>query len=532
MKVVIADHLPASAVAVLAAEPDWQIDAVAGRTRAELLDALADADALVVRSATRVDADLIAAGPRLRVIARAGSGVDNVDIEAASSRGILVLNAPGVNSISVAEHAFALILALARSIAAADAAMKQGRWEKKHLVGAELRGKGLGVLGLGRIGRELAARAHGFGMTVRAHDPFIASHVAEDLDIELVSLEDLLATSDYLSLHLPSTASTAHILDARRLATAKRGIRIINTARGSLIDEAALVAAIESGHVAGAGLDVFDREPPVGSRLVSLPQVVATPHIAASTVEAQELVGIETLTSVRDYLRDGVVRSAVNFPSISAEEFKRLQPYVALAAGLGAFIAQLANGRTEAVGIRYYGDLTKGNSELLATAVLVGVFRTILGRTITPVNARAIAEERGIEIIESRSSRHRAFTSLLSVKLHTSTGERWVEGTALERAGSRLVLIDGIAVEVPLEGTMLVIRNDDRPGVIGDVGTILGRHGVNIANFTLGRGTRGAIGVVSVDDRDDEPGTGTLTPAMLEEIAASPAVNDVRLITI
>lgn len=532
MKIVIADHLPASAVAVLAAESDWQIDARAGRPRAELLLALADADALVVRSATRVDAELIAASPRLRVIARAGSGVDNVDLETASSRGILVLNAPGVNSISVAEHACALMLALARSITAADAALKQGRWEKKSLVGAELRGKSLGVLGLGRIGRELASRAHGFGMTVRAHDPFIASHVADDLDIELMSLEDLLATSDYLSLHLPSTAATAHVIDARRLAMAKPGIRIINTARGSLIDEGALLEALESGHVAGAGLDVFQQEPPTDSRLVSLPQVIATPHIAASTVEAQELVGIETLSSVRDYLRDGVVRSAVNFPSVAAEEFKRLQPFVALATKLGAFVAQLADGRTEAVGIRYYGDLTKGPSELLATAVLVGIFRTILGRTITPVNARAIAEERGVEIIESRSSRHRAFTSLLSIKLHTSQGERWVEGTALERAGARLVLIDGIAVEVPLDGTMLVIRNDDRPGVIGDVGTILGRHGVNIANFTLGRGAQGAIGVVSVDVRNEDAGANAVTTAMLAEIAGAAAVNEVRLITL
>ena len=530
MKVVIADQLPPSAVAVLSSEPDWQVDARAGRARPELLSDVGDADALIVRSATRVDAELIAAAPRLRVIARAGTGVDNVDLEAASARGILVLNAAGINSVSVAEHACALMLGLARSIAVADAALKQGRWEKKNLVGAELRGKTLGILGLGRIGQEVAVRAHSFGMTVLAHDPFIAAHVAEDLDIELVSLDDLLARSDYLSMHLPATPATKHLLDAKRLAASKRGIRIINTARGSLIDEAALVAAIESGQVGGAGLDVFETEPPTDDRLISLPQVIATPHIAAATVEAQELIGIDTLTSVRDYLRDGIVRNAVNFPSIPAEEFRRLQPFASLASRLGSFVAQLTDGRTESIGIRYYGDLTKGENELLATAVLMGVFRTILGRTVTPVNARAVAEQRGIEVIESSSSRHRMFTSLLSVKLHTSDGARWVEGTALERAGARLVLVDGIAVEVPLEGSMLVIRNHDQPGVIGEVGTVLGRHGVNIANFTLGRASDGAIGVVNVDERLGPEGSGSITPDILEEISRVPAVQDVKLI--
>lgn len=530
MKIVIADSLPPSAVTFLSTEPDWQVDARAGRPREELLADVRDAEALVVRSATRVDAELIAAAPQLRVIARAGTGVDNVDLEAASARGILVLNAPGVNSVSVAEHACALMLALARSIAAADAALKQGRWEKKNLVGAELRGKTLGLVGLGRIGQEVASRSHGFGMTVLAHDPFIAAHVAEDLDIELVPLDDLLARSDYVSLHLPGTPSTRHVIDAKRLAIAKPGIRIINTARGSLVDEAALLDAIESGRVGGAGLDVFETEPPIDSRLVAAPQVVATPHIAASTVEAQELIGIETLTSVRDYLRDGIVRNAVNFPAIPAEEFRRLQPFAVLASRLGSFVAQLADGRTEAIGIRYYGDLAKGENELLATAVLMGVFRTILGDTVTPVNARSVAEQRGIEVVESRSSRHRTFTSLLSVKLHTSEGERWVEGTALERAGARLVLVDGIVVEVPLDGPMLVIRNNDQPGVIGEVGTILGRHGVNIANFTLGRGADGAVGVVNVDERPGPTESGAITPEMLEEIAHVPAVQDVKLI--
>ena len=271
MKVIIADQLPPSAVSFLDAEPDWQVDARAGRPRDELLSDVADADALVVRSATQVDAELIAAAPRLRVIARAGSGVDNVDLEAASARGIIVLNAPGVNSVSVAEHACALILALARSVTVADAAMKQGRWEKKSLIGAKLRGKTLGVVGLGRIGQEVSMRAHGFGMLVVTHDPFISEQITDDLDVELVSLDDLCARSDYLTLHLPVTATTTHLLDVDRLASCKPGVRIVNTARGSLIDEAALIEALESGQVAGAGLDVFEVEPPPDTRLTALP---------------------------------------------------------------------------------------------------------------------------------------------------------------------------------------------------------------------------------------------------------------------
>jgi D-3-phosphoglycerate dehydrogenase len=530
MHIVIPDGLSSSAIELLTAHHGWIVDAAAGRPRDELLRKMATADALIVRSATRVDAELIAAAPILRVIGRAGTGVDNIDLDAAGSRGILVVNSPGANSVSVAEQAFALMLSLARSIAAADAAMKKHQWEKRHLVGAELRGKTLGVVGLGRIGQEVAARAHSFGMTVVAHDPYIAAHVAEELDVALVSLDELCERSDYVTLHVPATPETRHLFDAARLARCRPGIRLINTARGTLIDEAALVAAIESGRVGGAGLDVFATEPPTDWRLASLPQVVATPHIAASTVEAQELIGLETATSVRDYLRDGVVRNAVNFPSIPAEEFKRLQPYMVLGARLGSLLAQLADGRTEKVGIRYYGELATGNNELVATSVLMGVFRTMLSTAVTPVNARAVAAARGIEVVESRSSRHRPFTSLLSVKLHTDHGERWVEGTSFEHGSARLVLLDGVAVEAPLEGTMVVMRNNDQPGVIGDVGSILGRHGVNIATFALGRDPGGAVGVVNVDERQTPDGWGQVTLEVIREIRGVPAVREAKVI--
>jgi D-3-phosphoglycerate dehydrogenase len=528
MHIVIADDLPTSAVDLLSEVDGWHVDARPGRPRAQLLEDLRDADALIVRSATKADAALIDAAPKLRVIARAGTGVDNVDLEAAGARGILVLNSPGANAVSVAEHACALMLTMARSIAAADAAMKQQRWEKRSLVGAELRGKTLGILGLGRIGQEVSTRARGFGMEVMAHDPFIAAQIAEDLGVTLVSLDELCAKADYLTLHVPSTPATRHLFNAERLAHCKQGIRIVNTARGNLIDEEALADAIESGHVAGAGLDVFETEPPVHWRLARLPQVVATPHIAASTLEAQEQIGVEVATSVRDYLREGVVRNAVNFPSIPAEEFNRLRPYVTLATRLGSFVAQLADGRTQAIGIRYYGELTRGSTELLASAVMSGIFNTILSSPVTPINARAVAERRGVEVNETRSTRHRPFTSLISVKLHTDAGERWIEGTAYENGGARLVLVDGVPVEAPLEGVMVVIRNNDQPGVIGEVGMILGRHAVNIANFALGRTEGGAVGVVNVDERPGDGGT--VTGAVLSELRAAANVRDARVI--
>jgi D-3-phosphoglycerate dehydrogenase len=499
MHIVIADVLPSSAIEILRGVPGWTIDARAGRPPADLRRDIADADALVVRSATTVDASLIAAAPRLRAIARAGTGVDNVDVPAATARGIVVMNAPGANSVSVAEHAIALMLALSRAIPAADAAMKRSVWDKKRLTGAELRGKTLGLVGLGRIGQEVAARARAFGMDLVAYDPFISEQVAAGLGVQLLQLADLCVRADYISLHVPATPETRHLMNADRLARCRPGVRIVNTARGELIDEAALADAIERGQVAGAGLDVFETEPPTDTRLTRLPQVVATPHIAASTIEAQEQVGIETAVALRNFLAEGVITNAVNFPAIPGEAFAAVRPFMALADRLGTLLSQLATGRTHAVGIRYYGPLVGAHTELLASSVVAGVLRPMLSGSVTVVNARAVAAERGIEIVETRSSRARDFVNLLSVKLHTTDGERWVEGTVFEPDRPRLLLVDGVDVEAPLERTLIVIRNDDQPGVIGEVGTILGRHGINIASFALGRRGGGAIGVVSVD---------------------------------
>ena len=529
MHIVIADQVPPSAIEILRSVPGWTVDSRTQRPAAELAKDLASADALIVRSATTVDSQVIAEAPRLRVIARAGTGVDNVDVPAATARGIVVMNTPGANSVSVAEHAMALMLALARAVPAADAAMKRGVWDKKRLTGAELRGKTLAVIGLGRVGQEVAARSRAFGMEVIAHDPFISEQVAATLGIELVSVDAACARADYLTLHVPSTPETRHLLDARRLGLCKAGVRIINTARGELIDEAALADAIERGHVGGAGLDVFETEPPPDGRLTKLPQVVATPHIAASTVEAQELVGTETAMNVRDFLRDGVIRNAVNFPALPAEEFASARPWMQLAGRLGSFIVQLATGRTHGISVRYYGPLVSARSEMLASAVVAGVLQPLLSSAVTIVNARAVAVQRGIEIIETRSSRPRDFTNLLSVKLQTSDGERWVEGTVFEPGSPRLASVDGVEIEAPLEGTLIVITNNDQPGVIGEVGTILGRHHLNIANFALGRGTSGAVGLVKID----EPATddGSIRRA-LDEIRGAKAIRTASLVRV
>jgi D-3-phosphoglycerate dehydrogenase len=404
--------------------------------------------------------------------------------------------------------------------------MKQGKWEKKKFVGEELRDKTLGLAGLGRIGQEVARRARAFGMRVVAHDPYISAQVAEDLGVELASMDDVFERADYVSLHLPSNESTRNFVNAERLSRARPGIRIINTARGDLVDETALADAIESGRVAGAALDVFEVEPPPDPRLQKLPQVIATPHIAASTREAQELVGMETAAALRDFLRDGVIRNAVNFPSVSAEEFARLQPFVVLGDRLGALVSQLNEGRTDRLGVRYYGELANRKNDLVANAVLVGLFRPILSFGVSPVNARTIAAERGIEIVESHSTRPRNYTTLLSVKLHASTGETWAEGAIFDRTAPRLVLLDGIPVDAPLEGAMLVLCNYDQPGVIGEVGTILGRHGVNIANFALGRQGHRAVGVVNIDE------TAPLPASVLEEIRNVTAIQSARIVRV
>jgi D-3-phosphoglycerate dehydrogenase len=408
--------------------------------------------------------------------------------------------------------------------------MKAGKWEKKRFLGTEVRGKTLGVAGLGRIGQEVAQRARAFGMRVVAHDPYISKEIAASHGVELMSLDEVCATADYLTLHLPSTSETKHLFNDARFARCKPGIRLINTARGELIDEAALRRAIEQGLVGGAGLDVFETEPPADWALAQLPQVIATPHIAASTEEAQEMVGIETAATVRDFLRDGMVRNAVNFPSIHPDELHRLQPWIRLSDQLGSLASQMGTARIEALGVRYYGALVESRGvDVLAASAAAGMLRPILSSGVSIVNARSVALARGIDIVESRSARSRHFTSLVSIRLTTDAGERWVEGTVFEPNSPRLVSVRGVDVEAPLGGTMLILANDDQPGVIGEVGTILGRHGVNIANFALGRSESGAIGVVNVDEDPDAPQE---LENAVEELRKVPAIREAWVVRI
>jgi len=528
MKILVADTISERAVKLLQGESSWEVVYLPGKASGSVVDEIRDAEALIVRSATKVTAKLLAGAERLTVIGRAGVGVDNVDLDAATKQGIVVMNTPGGNAVSVAEHTLALLLALARRIPQADASLKQGRWEKKKLQGIELRSKTLGLLGFGQIGREVARLAQAFEMEVIAYDPYVSSRVATELNVKLVSLQDLLKASDFISLHASATPETQHLLNARTLAETRPGVRIVNCARGELIDEADLLAALESGQVAAAALDVFAQEPPKDLRLVNHPNVIATPHIAGATEEAQEIVGIRIAEQVRDYLHLGVARNAVNMPAVSPEEFKKLQPYLQLGEKLGAFLAQIAGERLEEVHLSYDGGLAELNTHLVKNAVLKGILKQALSEKVNIVNAGTLAQERGIEVVELRSARRAAFSNSLGIALRTEpvSGRVTALGMVGLRGNLRILGINDIDIEAPLRGVILFIRNQDVPGVIGRVGTILGNRHLNIANFALGRNqqTQEAIGLVNVDDH--------IPAEVLEEIRAIPAVRVARVVEI
>ena len=502
MKIVLAEKVSPATLAVFAAEPGWNV-----LTHDQLPDglaaALADADALVVRSAVQADDALMEKAPKLRVIGRAGVGVDNIDAEAATRRGIVVMNTPGANAVAVAELTIALMLALARKLPAANTSMHAGKWEKKNLQGAELRGKTLGILGLGRIGLEVAKRARGFGLEILGSDPFVSAAVAREAGIKLVTLDELFATSDYLTLHVGLTPQTTGVINAKTLAKMKKGVRIVNCARGELIEDADLVAALKSGQVAGAALDVFAAEPPKESPYFEMDNVILTPHIAGSTAEAQEAVGVQIAHQVRDYLKLGVVQNAVNLPSLSHEEYKQLAPFIDMAGRLGAFLGQAGKSGIESIGLVYGGTLAEAKTELVRNAAIAGLLQG--SENVNRINAAAVAQERGIRIHEEKTETHRGgAASVLTLVLHTAKGESRASATVIHGEQPRLLEFDSIDIETPLEGNMLVCRNLDVPGVIGRIGTILGEHGVNIANFALGRERAGAkpvkaLAVVQVD---------------------------------
>jgi D-3-phosphoglycerate dehydrogenase len=526
MKILVADSVSERAVDILREQDSWNVVFLPKKAGANVEDEIRDADALVVRSATKVTPALLAKAERLRVIGRAGTGVDNVDLDAATQKGVVVMNTPGGNAVSVAEHTLALLLALARRIPQADASMKQGRWEKKKLEGMELRGKTLGLIGLGQIGSDVARLAKAFEMQAIAHDPYVSSLVAGELDVKLVTIEEVFKSADFISLHASATPETRHLVNARTLALAQPGLRIVNCARGELIDEADLLAALESGVVAGAALDVFETEPPKNSRLVSHPNVIATPHIAGSTEEAQEIVGIRIAEQVRDFLASGVARNAVNLPAVSPEEYKKLEPYIQLGEKLGAFLAQIAGERICEVRISYDGGLAELNTHLVKNAVLKGILTPALSDQVNLINAGSLAQKRGVQVAELRSARRAAFSNSLGIGIYTEGEPATGVGMVGVRGTLRILGLNDIDIEAPLRGVIIFIRNHDVPGVIGRVGTILGDSNINIATFTLGRNTqtKQAIALVNVDNQ--------VPNEVLEEIRTIPAVTAARVVEV
>ncbi len=522
MKIVVAEKIAPAALEVFAEQSDWT---VATPDKAALDAELKEADALLVRSAVFVDAAMMDKAPKLRVIGRAGVGVDNIDLDAATKRGIAVMNTPGGNAVAVAEHTLALMLALARQLPRADSTTHAGKWEKKSLQGSELKGKTLGIIGLGRVGIEVAKRAIAFGMKIVAHDPYVATSLAQQLQIALLPMNEVFAQSDYLTLHVGLTKQTERMINTETLSKMKKGARLINCARGELLDDAAVVAALQSGHLGGAALDVFSDEPLKDSPLHHAPNTILTPHIAGSTSEAQDAVGVQIAMQVREYLLKGVIQNAVNVPSVNFEEYEQMQPYIVLAERLGTFLAQSGEGNIEEIGVGYSGEIAEWKTELIRNAAVAGALNQMAHEKANLVNAASIAEERGIRLIERKKPRgSRGTANVLSMMMKSGSKERTVRGTILHGSSPRLLRIDDIDVEAPLEGTVIYLRNRDVPGVVGRVGTVLGQHNINIANFSLGRAPeaqepRGAVAVVQVDDEIPEAALNDLRHIYAVEVA-------------
>jgi D-3-phosphoglycerate dehydrogenase len=520
-KVLIADKLSPAAVAIFR-ERGVDADVKTGLTKEELIKIVDQYDGIAIRSATKITADVLKAAKNLKVIGRAGIGVDNVDIPAATAAGVIVMNTPFGNSITTAEHAISLMLALARELPAANASTQAGKWEKNRFMGVEITGKVLGLIGAGNIGSIVADRAKGLKMRVIAFDPYLSQERANDLGIEKVELNDLLARADFITLHVPMTAETRNILSADAIAKTKKGVRIINCARGGLIDEHALKAAIDNGHVAGAALDVFETEPAKENILFGSDKVVATPHLGASTTEAQENVALQVAEQISDYLLTGAITNALNMPSISASEAQKVRPWISLAEKLGSFAGQLTGTSLTGVDIVYEGTPSTLNTRALTQAALNGLLKPILAE-VNMVNAPVIAKERGIKVSETRQDAQGIYEGF--IKLVVSMGDgttRRVAGTVFSDGRPRLIQIKDIGVDAEFAPHMLYVVNEDKPGFIGKLGTLLGDAKVNIANFTLGRSAPGqdAIALIEVD--------GAVPEAVAAAVAKLPLVKHAK----
>ncbi|MCY4461523.1 MAG: phosphoglycerate dehydrogenase [Albidovulum sp.] len=502
LKVLVSDKLAESAVETFRSNGiDVSFEPQLGKDKSALAEAIGEFDGLAIRSGTKVTSKLLESAGRLRVIGRAGIGVDNIDVSAASMNGILVMNTPFGNSITTAEHTIAMMMALARQIPEASHSVHGGNWEKSRFMGMELFGKTLGVIGCGNVGAPVCRRAIGLGMKVVGCDPFLSAQKARELGIEKVELVELLRRSDIVTLHLPLIEKTRRILNANSLAIAKRGVRIVNCARGGLVDEAALADAIRSGHVAGAAVDVFDREPPEGSPLIGLPGVVATPHLGASTTEAQEKVAIQVAEQMSDFLLRGAISNAVNMPSISAEESPLLMPWIALAEHLGSFVGQMTDEPIRAVNLLYNGAVASMNTAALNASATVGLLRHAIAE-VSMVSAQMMAKDRGISISTTTQSKSGVFDAYVKLTVVTKLRERSIAGTVFSDGKPRFIQIKGINIDAEIEPNMLYTTHGDVPGIVGALGTILGKRDINIANFTLGRtaAKSEAIALLSVDE--------------------------------
>ncbi|MDR6512353.1 D-3-phosphoglycerate dehydrogenase [Novosphingobium capsulatum] len=498
-KVLISDKMDPNAARIFE-ERGCDVDVITGKTPEELKAIIGQYDGLAIRSSTKVTKEILEAGTNLKVVGRAGIGVDNVDIPAASAKGVVVMNTPFGNSITTAEHAIALMFALARQLPEADLSTQAGKWEKNRFMGVEVTGKTLGLIGAGNIGSIVASRALGLKMKVVAFDPFLTPERAVEMGVEKADLDTLLAKADFITLHTPLTDQTRNILSAENLAKTKKGVRIVNCARGGLVDEKALKELLDSGHIAGAALDVFETEPAKDSPLFGAPNFICTPHLGASTTEAQVNVALQVAEQMADFLVTGGVTNALNMPSLSAEEAPKLKPYMALAEKLGTLVGQLAHDNLAKIAIEVEGAAAQLNQKPITAAVLTGVMKQY-SDTVNMVNAPFLAKERGLDVREVRHDREGEYRTLVRVTVSTSQGDRSVAGTLFGNGQPRLVEIFGIGIEADLDGDMLYIVNTDAPGFIGSIGTLLGTAGINIGTFHLGRREAGgeAVLLLSVD---------------------------------
>jgi D-3-phosphoglycerate dehydrogenase len=525
IKVLITDKIEPEGLTPISGDKSFNLVYI--KDDAQLKAEIADADALLVRSKTKVNPELLALAKKLRYVGRAGVGVETIDVPATSKKGIVVANVPGGNTISAAEHTFALMLAVSRNIPQADAVMKQGGWSRDKFVGAELMGKTLGLIGFGRIGKEVAKRAIAFDMQVIAYDPFVTAEHMQSFGVKYDTVENVLKQADYISLHIPSNDQTKKIINAESLAKMKPEARLINCARGALVDEAALIEALKAKKIKAAALDVYTEEPNKNMELTKLENIILTPHLGASTEEAQLKVAIELSACMKEFFEKGVVRNAVNLPSVDKETMEKSAPYAALAEKLGKFVSQITEGGIKEVQIEFAGEFTSAVRNILTLAAVKGTLaRTMDEAEVNWVNALPIAKERGIKIEEVSVSELQDYTSLITIKMITDKGTRSVSGTILAAGRPRIVRIDGLPVDVLPEGKLVVYTNVDQPGIVGFIGTLLGENKINIAAFQVGRKAAGgeAVSILNVDS--------PVTPEMVQKIRSFKGINQVWVVNL